>query len=117
MTRQRIFASVTRREGSTRWQDAIGLLFVAGVPGLGIWFAPMHRQATSGPEISLAPAMLPRYAAYSVGRMFMAYLLSMVFSLCYGTMAARSRWAGPCCWPCWTSCKACPSCPFFLWCC
>ncbi|MGJ3522422.1 ABC transporter permease [Nitratidesulfovibrio sp. D1] len=95
MAQQRIFASATQQQEPTRWLDVFGLLFVAGVLGLGIWFALAHRQATSGPDISLAPAMLPRYAAYSVGRMFLAYLLSMVFSLGYGTLAARSRRAGP----------------------
>lgn len=43
----------------------------------------------SGPEISLSPAALPWYALLSVGRMAIAYFLSMVFSLFYGYAAAR----------------------------
>ena len=44
-----------------------------------------------GPTISLAPQALPWYAALSVGRMLAAYLLSMLFTLVYGRLAAYHR--------------------------
>ena len=48
------------------------------------WMAPV----TEHPEISLSPAALPKYAAFSVLRIALAYLVSLVFSLVYGYVAA-----------------------------
>ena len=39
-------------------------------------------------EISLSPAAIPRYAFYSLVRMIVAYLLSLVFAIGYGYIAA-----------------------------
>jgi NitT/TauT family transport system permease protein len=47
----------------------------------------------TGPQISLSPRALPWYALLSTGRMFAAYLLSLLFSLTYGYTAARSKTA------------------------
>src|ERR1043166_7412868 len=47
----------------------------------------------AGPEITLAPEALPWYTLLSVGRMAVAYLLSLIFSLFYGYAAARNRTA------------------------
>ena len=47
-----------------------------------------------GPEISLSIGALPWYAFLSCGRMAVAYLLSLLFSLAYGYAAARNRTAG-----------------------
>ncbi len=47
----------------------------------------------SGPNISLSLWALPWYTALSVGRMFIAYLISLAFTLVYGYVAARSRTA------------------------
>jgi NitT/TauT family transport system permease protein len=56
-------------------------------------------------EISLSPAALPRYAFYSLVRMIVAYLLSLVFAIGYGYFAAyNKRWKRPC-WRCSTSCN------------
>jgi NitT/TauT family transport system permease protein len=41
--------------------------------------------------ISLAPRALPRYAFYSIVRMTLAYLLSLVFAIAYGYIAAYNR--------------------------
>ena len=41
--------------------------------------------------ISLSPRALPRYALYSIVRMGLAYLLSLVFAIAYGYTAAYSR--------------------------
>lgn len=47
----------------------------------------------AGPDISLSPLALPWYALLSVGRMTIAYFLSLLFSLFYGYAAARRRTA------------------------
>jgi NitT/TauT family transport system permease protein len=68
----------------------IAVLFalVAGVASLAQrWHAPM-RQAVA---IDLSPKALPGYTLLSLSRGFAAYLLSLVFTLVYGTIAAHSR--------------------------
>jgi NitT/TauT family transport system permease protein len=45
---------------------------------------PVNTQA----EIQLAPGALPKYACFSVARIAIAYLLSLVFTLVYGYVAA-----------------------------
>ena len=47
----------------------------------------------AGPDISLSPLALPWYALLSIGRMAVAYFLSLSFSLAYGYAAARNRTA------------------------
>ena len=42
-------------------------------------------------EISLSLWALPKYTALSLGRGFAAYILSLVFTLVYGTIAAHNR--------------------------
>jgi NitT/TauT family transport system permease protein len=42
-------------------------------------------------NIQLSPLMLPVYAGYSLLRMLLAYLLSLVFTLVYGHVAATNR--------------------------
>ncbi|MCL6621087.1 MAG: ABC transporter permease subunit [Syntrophobacterales bacterium] len=66
----------------------LGVLLWAGVR-LGA-AVPEILQAS---EISLAPGVLPYYAALSCGRMLAAYLLSLTFSLIYGTLAAKHQLA------------------------
>jgi NitT/TauT family transport system permease protein len=51
------------------------------------WTAPL----TPNIAISLSPAVLPAYAGYSLLRMLLAYLLSLVFTLIYGHVAANNR--------------------------
>jgi NitT/TauT family transport system permease protein len=41
--------------------------------------------------ISLAPRALPLYTLYSLTRMFIAYVLAILFSIFYGRMAAYNR--------------------------
>ena len=48
------------------------------------WFGPFNAHV----EISLSPAMLPVYAAYSLLRITVAYILSLAFTLVYGYVAA-----------------------------
>jgi NitT/TauT family transport system permease protein len=48
------------------------------------WFAPVSSQ----PEISLRPDALFEYAVFSVTRIAIAYVISLVFSIAYGYLAA-----------------------------
>jgi NitT/TauT family transport system permease protein len=51
-----------------------------------IWFAPFTPVA----NISSSPRALPLYAAYSLVRISIAYILSLLFALGYGLAAAKS---------------------------
>ncbi len=62
---------------------AIALLIVAA----SRWAAPL----TPNVVIDLSPSVLPAYAGYSLLRMLLAYLLSLVFTLVYGHVAATNR--------------------------
>src|SRR5580693_2136837 len=52
-----------------------------------IWFAPFTPVA----NISSSPRVLPLYAAYSLVRISIAYILSLLFALAYGMAAAKSE--------------------------
>jgi NitT/TauT family transport system permease protein len=69
----------------------LGLLFVVARVGAGFFVSfrpPLHE-----PSISLDPRNLPYYTARSTLRMFVALVLSIVFTLGYGYAAARNRYA------------------------
>src|SRR5579863_7051998 len=51
------------------------------------WAAPL----TPTVKIDLSPTVLPLYAGYSLLRMLLGYILSLVFTLLYGQIAARHR--------------------------
>ncbi len=51
------------------------------------WAAPL----TPAVKIDLSPTVLPLYAGYSLLRMLLGYILSLVFTLLYGQIAARHR--------------------------
>jgi NitT/TauT family transport system permease protein len=67
------------------------LIFLAAITFLVIaasrWTAPLTPTVT----IDLSPTSLPLYAGYSLLRMVMAYVLSVVFTLIYGHIAATNR--------------------------
>ncbi|HEY3351002.1 MAG TPA: ABC transporter permease subunit [Thermoanaerobaculia bacterium] len=66
---------------------AVGAL-VAGVVALAQrWEAPIRPTV----EIDLSPSALPGYTLLSLSRGFAAYLLSLVFTLVYGTIAAHGK--------------------------
>jgi ABC-type multidrug transport system fused ATPase/permease subunit len=73
--------------------DAIIFFAVASILYAGARLAFHVPTVIAGPDISLSPSALPWYAALSVGRMVVAYLLSLLFSLFYGYAAARNRTA------------------------
>jgi len=64
---------------------------LAGIYGLQVitryWFGAM----TPAAEISRSPRALPLYAFYSVVRIALAYLLSLLFALVYGYIAAYNK--------------------------
>src|SRR5215467_12909587 len=88
-----------RRDGEPVRRPAAGLwidlllacaLFavIAGVVGLAQrWKAPIREVVA----IDLSPRALPGYTLLSLSRGFAAYLLSLLFTLVYGTIAAHSR--------------------------
>ncbi len=70
---------------------------VVAVIGLAVFYGMMQvaKLWIGHPQpnvvLSLSPRALPRYALYSVVRMGLAYLLSLVFAIGYGYVAAYSR--------------------------
>jgi NitT/TauT family transport system permease protein len=79
----------------TIW-DLLALPLVLGAIALIAWggremSVPYH--FGDALPISLDPAMLPEYALRTVLRMFMALIASLVFSLAYAALAAKSKQA------------------------
>ena len=70
--------------------DGLILLGIAAILYGGVRLAFDAPSVVSGPEISLSLSALPWYALLSVGRMAIAYFLSLLFSLIYGNAAARN---------------------------
>ena len=87
----------TLRPAGSRWplafliDLAVFLFIFAGVYGVyaigRTWLGPVMPQA----EISQSPRALPIYALYSLVRIVIAYILSLLFALAYGYIAASSR--------------------------
>ena len=75
------------------WGDGVVLLGMALLLYVGIRLGLGAPAAIQGPEIELAPRVLPYYAGLSLGRMVAAYMLSILFSLVFGYLAARNRTA------------------------
>jgi len=59
----------------------------------GVRLAAQSPEVVDGPAITTDPSSLPWYALLSVGRMFAAYVLSLLFTFVYGTAAARNKQA------------------------
>src|SRR6516225_139743 len=62
---------------------AVSLLVLAAAR----WATPLTPAVT----INLSPSALPAYAAYSLLRMILGYLLALIFTLIYGQVAATRR--------------------------
>src|SRR6476620_8952347 len=73
--------------------DGVIVLGITTILYAGARLALHVPQVFAGPVISLSPAALPWYVLLSVGRMAIAYILSLLFSLFYGYAAARNRTA------------------------
>lgn len=80
-----------RRERSFTWGDVIVILSIVALLYGGARLAFNAPAFIEGPQISLAPSTLPWYTLLSVGRMLAAYLLSLLFTLTYGRMAAYNH--------------------------
>jgi NitT/TauT family transport system permease protein len=62
-------------------------VFYALIAMARYWFTPFNAQV----EISLRPGALPLYTMYSVMRIAISYLISLVFSIVYGYIAAYNK--------------------------
>ncbi|HEX9114965.1 MAG TPA: ABC transporter permease subunit [Anaerolineae bacterium] len=87
----RIFKTEHAVRAATSWGDLVVLAALAALMYGGVRLAISAPEVVRGPEISLSPRMLPAYAALSTGRMAAAYILSMIFTLVYGHLAAYHR--------------------------
>jgi NitT/TauT family transport system permease protein len=75
------------------WGDAVMLLMITTLLYFGLRTAINAPDFVHGPRINLSPSALPWYAVLSTGRMAAAYILSILFSLTYGYVAAYNRQA------------------------
>jgi NitT/TauT family transport system permease protein len=66
----------------------IGLAFFYAIVRIGMFWAG---RVSPEPVISLDPHALPLYAFYSIVRIGLAYLLSLIFAISYGYIAAYNR--------------------------
>ncbi|MBN1313081.1 MAG: ABC transporter permease subunit [Anaerolineae bacterium] len=81
-------------QGSERpfsWADIVIILGIAVLIYAGVQLALAAPEVIERPTLSLEPARLPLYAAFSVGRMAAAYALSILFTLVYGYVAAYNH--------------------------
>jgi NitT/TauT family transport system permease protein len=76
---------------SLSWGDGVVLAGIAVFIYAGARLAMGAPAIAGGPAISLAPTALPWYASLSLRRMGAAYVLSFLFSLGYGGLAANNR--------------------------
>ncbi len=91
--RRRIFGGQVREHVRFSFSDVILLLILVLVLYIGLQIALNTPSVIRGPEISLSAQALPFYALLSIGRMLVAYVLSLLFSIFYGYMAARNKTA------------------------
>jgi NitT/TauT family transport system permease protein len=89
----RLFAVPQPVDRRFQWGDVVVLLGVVVLIYAGISLAVHTPLTLRGPDISIAPEVLPYYAVLSVGRMAAAYLLSLFVALLYGRAAAQTRQA------------------------
>ncbi len=73
------------------WGDIVVFVGVVVLVYTGVRMAFNAPAIIEGPTISVSPSALPWYASMSVGRMAVAYALSMLFTLVYGSLAAHKR--------------------------
>ncbi|MFZ5448503.1 MAG: ABC transporter permease [Thermodesulfobacteriota bacterium] len=75
------------------WGDMVVFIGLGALLYLGIRVGFGAPAVIQGPEINLAPSALPYYITISIRRMATAYVLSLIFSLVYGNLAANHRLA------------------------
>jgi len=79
------------KHSSSWWNDVIVLITVAVLIYVGARLALNTPAVIEGPTISLNPSALPFYASLSLRRMLIAYVLSFLFTIVYGYIAAYNR--------------------------
>ena len=82
--------SIPARKGFSA-ADGLVLLALFALVYAGVRLAAQSPEVVDGPSITTDPSSLPWYAFLSVGRMFAAYVLSLLFTFLYGTAAARDK--------------------------
>jgi NitT/TauT family transport system permease protein len=87
------FAPGIPRRSPLTLGDGFVIIGAAALLYIGVHLALHTPRVISGPDISLRYDALPWYALLSIGRMSGAYLLSLIFSLLYGYVAARRQTA------------------------
>jgi len=87
----KIYKTEQPAQRTNLWPTIIILLVILCLVALGLRAAFNAPAYTKGPVISLQPDTLPWYALYSVLRMGAAYVLSIIFTLVYGYVAAMNR--------------------------
>lgn len=90
---QQIFQTHQRGGRLFTWGDITAFILIVILFYFGIRLAFNAPEVVYGPSISLKPTALPWYTALSIGRMFAAYLLSLLFTLVYGRIAAYNQQA------------------------
>ncbi len=73
--------------------DTLVIVLLVGVIALIIAGASRATVHTRSVTISLSPFILPLYAGYSLLRMIVAYIISLIFTLVYGHIAATNKLA------------------------
>ena len=89
------FSRMLRLQAPSR-ADIVALLLLAGLAVMVVRGAEGVAQPLSHLQIqpvTIDPANLPGYALRTTLRMFAALLASLLFTLTYATLAAKSRWA------------------------
>ncbi len=86
----RFSPALTRRPALTPG-DGLIILSIAALLYAGVRLSVRAPAVIAGPSISLSYLALPWYALLSTGRMLLAYLLSLLFTLTYGYAAAQNR--------------------------
>lgn len=90
---QQIFQTHQRGGRLFTWGDITAFILIVILLYFGVRLAFNAPEVVYGPSISLKPTALPWYTALSIGRMFAAYLLSLLFTLVYGRIAAYNQQA------------------------
>jgi NitT/TauT family transport system permease protein len=88
---EHVFRVASPMRRTATWADGVVVVGLAVLLYAGVRLALGAPAAIRGPEISLSPRALPWYAGLSLLRMLAAYLLSLLFTLPYGYLAARNR--------------------------
>ncbi len=73
------------------WGDVLVIIALIGFIYVGVHLALYTPAVIKGPNISLDPRALPWYTILSIARMAAAYLLSVLFSIIYGRIAANNK--------------------------